>query len=282
MHPFPSREVAEELYRQERVFSAPLPANPNVGKFMSGIMEPLYRRFGAYYPFIARTCLRYGRGMGRRIRLLDVGCSTGPLLQEFAAQEPTMDLWGIDIDPRAREGAPEALRDRIIVGDFMAYDFGRAFDIVTLCFVIEHLLDFEGTLRRALEVLRPGGLLFFSTPDIGSPRARQERERWYLVNDPLRVTGHVHWFTRPAAARLARRLGCRIVGLANRGEFIHQLPVGVQRVLRALLGVVPPPPRERFIRWYPPRMIYAILFDGLLAERFGWGDCLYAFLRKGS
>ena len=72
----------------------------------------------------------------------------------------------------------------------------------------------------------------------------------------------------------------RILALRHRGELLYHLPRGAQRALRRLLGSFPAPSGERFIRNYQLRILWAVLCDGLLADRFGCGDSLFLFARK--
>ena len=277
MHPFPTQRDVEELYVKEGVFSVQRP-NPYQDFLSFRYLEPLYQKYGTDLRFIAKQCSKLA---GREMQVLDIGCSVGRILNAFRQVNPEMELTaltGIDIDPNAKNNAIPYLRDRIIIGDFLTYDFGKRFDVITMRFVIEHLLDFKAYLARAIELLKPGGVLFFSTPDIESSQARLLKDKWKLVNDPDQKIGHVHWFNRQAIEFLAKKFGLRLEKCVNRGEFVYSLPVPVQGLLRKILGTEPE--SGRFIRRYTPRIINATLFDGVLSQTLSCGDGLYAFLRK--
>jgi hypothetical protein len=145
-------------------------------------------------------------------------------------------------------------------------------------YVIEHLLDFKSYVARATELLRPGGILFISTPDIDSAQAKQLKEHWGLINDPAQKIGHLRWFNRASMSYLARSSGLRMERCVNRGEMIYHLPRPAQRVLRRVLGTEPI--KGRYIKSYSLRMVNAIVFDGVLSHTLSYGDGLYAFLRK--
>jgi 2-polyprenyl-3-methyl-5-hydroxy-6-metoxy-1,4-benzoquinol methylase len=279
MDPFPTQRDIEELYVQQGVFSTRAP-NPYVNRLAFRFLEPLYQRYGTDLRFIAKQCL--ARVPTRRPAVLDVGSSTGRLLNAFKLAAPELevtDLTGIDIDPNAKAKAISYLRDRIVIGDFLQHRFERQFNVVTMRFVIEHLLDFRSYILRAVELLAPGGVLFLSTPDMDSRQARQLGERWQLVNDPRQKIGHLRWFNRKSLHFLAAEFGLRIERCLNRGEFLYHLPAFAQRVLRSVLGT--DAVSGRFIRYYPLRILNATFLDGVLAQTFSYGDGLYAFLKKG-
>jgi 2-polyprenyl-3-methyl-5-hydroxy-6-metoxy-1,4-benzoquinol methylase len=149
---------------------------------------------------------------------------------------------------------------------------------VTMRFVIEHLLDFKAYVERAVCVLKPGGILFISTPDIDSPQAKLLQDKWKLINDPQQKIGHLRWFNRKSLEFMAGHYGLRIERCVNRGELIYHLPLPVQRLLRKLLGAEPA--SGRFIKHYTPRIVNATFIDGVLSQTLSCGDGLYAFLRK--
>jgi 2-polyprenyl-3-methyl-5-hydroxy-6-metoxy-1,4-benzoquinol methylase len=276
MHPFPTYRDIEELYIKERVFSVQRP-NPYQRAWSFRFLEPLYQKYGTDLRFIARQCSNLAP---RNKRVLDIGCSIGRLLNAFRLVEPEIelsDLTGIDIDPSAKHNAIPYLKDKIIIGDFLQHEFEQRFDVITMRFVIEHLLDFNVYLAKAIRILNPDGILFISSPDIGSAQARFLREHWKLINDPAQKIGHLRWFNRKSIEFLAQKYGLRIERCINRGEMIYHLPVPMQSLLRKVLGTEPE--SGRFIKHYTPRIINATLFDGVLAQTFSYGEGIYAFMR---
>ena len=123
-----------------------------------GINSHEYRvnRFGVERVGIMSDPLRVSAG--RAPRCLDVGCSTGFVVE--AARNQGWESVGIDLNPSAIEfGRTRGLDLRTVALEEAGFSPG-AFDAVSLFDVLEHLLDPVRTIRACAELLAPGGILF--------------------------------------------------------------------------------------------------------------------------
>jgi ubiquinone/menaquinone biosynthesis C-methylase UbiE len=116
--------------------------------------------------FVERGALGPGR------RALEYGCGTGVFLERVAASGA--QLVGLDLSPdllaRARTRLAGADNVRLARGNAEALPFPDAsFDTVYGCSVLHHL-DLVAGLREAWRVLRPGGRLVFSEPNLLNPQ----------------------------------------------------------------------------------------------------------------
>ena len=148
-----------------------------------------------------------------RGRLLDVGCAAGELGVLLAARG--WSVAGVDREP----ALVAAARERGI--DARHCDFGQmllpwpdsAFDAVVLAEVIEHVLDTDHVLTEIVRVLRSGGALVVTTPNLASleNRARLLLGRYPMWMD-IRVegTGHVRYYTPRMLRAHLRRHGFRV------------------------------------------------------------------------
>ena len=71
-------------------------------------------------------------------------------------------------------------------------------------------LSRAGQSPRASALLRKGGLLLISTPDVGSVFARLSGKRWHYYNEY-----HLSYFSRITIRRLAAEAGLREVGFTR-------------------------------------------------------------------
>jgi ubiquinone/menaquinone biosynthesis C-methylase UbiE len=106
------------------------------------------------------------------IRVLDVGCGKGLLVEAF--QELGVEGWGVDVSEYAISKAPEAIRRFLKLVDVekesLPFD-DESFDLITSLDVLEHLASHEKVLREIWRVLKKGGYVFVYTPFPENPLA---------------------------------------------------------------------------------------------------------------
>jgi len=272
MSPFPENAETRIIYESSKTFSKAIP-NQNSGHRLFPFFEKLYARYGIDNRFIVKLCRKYTRKVGS---VLDVGCSTGKLMAAFADSFPGAVIHGVDIDPDAKIKAPDRLRENIFIEDFLR--FNGKYDIVVFKFVIEHLRNPAEYLKKAYGLLNPGGIVLIATPDITSPKALQLKQDWDLIREKNRDIGHIVWFDKKGLYRVAEKCNFKVSHWQRRGEVFYSLPHWLQNLLVNLLGrdVY----RNRFIQSYPLRMTWALAFDCLFAEVFGYGESMYSVLSK--
>ncbi len=161
---------------------------------------------------IDRAILEKLRNEIASLRILDVGCATGRLLDQLAAAGATR-LSGTDLAPNILEVAAKKLRHRGVPVDLRVADAedqlpwgDKTFDAVTLTAVLHHFFRPKDALNEIRRVLRPGGRLlvldvcFFSL-------VRQ------IINLALSVRPHdgdYHFYTAVQAACLLSDMGFEV------------------------------------------------------------------------
>jgi len=142
-------------------------------------------------------------------RALDFGCGKGAFLGRFGRQYPGWELAGSDVSERYR-----TLVEPITgPGRFAVTSLDRAqapagpFDLITLFFVAEHLVDPAATLARVASWLAPSGLLYLTVPNV-------------MTNTiDAFLADHLSHFSAHSLAALVHRAGLRPLVLSEH----HQL-----------------------------------------------------------
>ena len=161
--------------------------------------------------------------VGTRMRVLDVGCSSGYLARPLVAAGCT--VVGLEVDPDAAAVAREVCED-VLVGDVETMELPLepgSFDVVLCGDVLEHLRDPEAFLVRVRPFLRPAGRLVLTTPNVAnwSMRLGLLAGRWRYTERGILDRTHTHLFTRRTLVETLERAGYRIETL----DFTVPLPV---------------------------------------------------------
>jgi len=180
--------------------------------------------------------------VGSEKRVLDVGCSSGYLARPLVERGCT--VVGIEQDEAAAETAREVCAE-VLVGDAetMALPFPEgSFDIVLCGDLIEHLRQPGQFLARVRPLLREGGHLVLTTPNVANRTMRLGlmAGRWRYTERGILDRTHLQLFTRNTLVETLERAGYRVL------ELDYTVPVpgigapGVERVAHAIGRVRPP------------------------------------------
>ena len=143
--------------------------------------------------------------------VLDVGCATGYLAEALTARGCVVD--GIEYDESAAEKARPHL-DRLVVGDLVTLELGRelgdrSYDVIVCADILEHMPDPADVLRRLAMLLRPGGSVVISIPNVahGSLRLALLQGRWRYTETGLLDRTHIRFVTRQSLHELLAESG---------------------------------------------------------------------------
>lgn len=165
-------------------------------------------------------------------RVLDVGCGPGFFVE--AALEGGWDAWGIDPSAYAVDLARRALGDRVSVGVADASGHpGASFDLVTAFDAFEHVYEPLRFLDAVRALLRPGGVLTITTPDVTSALARVSGRGWVSFKVPEHVC---YWSPRTIRQALLPRFDVLEVRRAGQYATVGFL---LRRALRIGPGSAP-------------------------------------------
>lgn len=131
------------------------------------------------------------------VKILDIGCRDGIFTSEFSK---TNNVFGMDMDMKSlikakANGLRAALTD---AGRGLPYK-SSSFDLIFAGEVIEHVVDTDLFLKEVNRVLKPGGILLLTTPNLSSleNRIRLLFGRYplfidYCITDDNHVRAYTH------------------------------------------------------------------------------------------
>ena len=197
--------------------------------------------YGDYYthhgidepPLVARRLTEITAAFSRyrqTNRLLDVGCGAGSLLR--AARNHGWDAQGIDVSASAVSHVRK-LGFEVFHGELKDAQLKyEQFDVITAAEILEHLFDPAAVVKEMNRLLRPGGLLWLTTPNCRSLSARVMGLGWRVVSPPE----HLQLFSIEGLRTLLLRAGFSEVQLKTSGvnpiEFCQTLKKREKEVQR--------------------------------------------------
>ncbi len=149
------------------------------------------------------------------MRVLDLGCGgghNGELLKRAGARE----VVGVELNAEAAAAACCRL-DTVLTRDLAAFDPAElgeeAFDAILASDVLEHLIDPEALLARAVKQLRPGGFVVVSLPNVAHVWvfANLLAKRWPRKDSGIFDRTHLRFFAKRDMVALLRGAGLDVL-----------------------------------------------------------------------
>ena len=174
----------------------------------------------------ARTVMRYVKAP---TNVLDIGCGNGRFLQGLI--DNNFNGYGIELPSKSAERASRIPGLNLKTGQLCEDDFEtHFFDAVTLWHVIEHLPEPRESLQIIGRILKQGGYLMVSLPNIDSFQSRLFKGRWLHLDPPR----HLFFFGASALMKVMQTFGFEIVTIKYFS--LEQNPFGMQQsILNCLL-----------------------------------------------
>ena len=165
-------------------------------------------------PFLAKRLDDIVAAFGparRNGRLLDVGFGAGDLLD--AARRAGWSPSGVELAKPAVEQARRHGIDAFCGTLYDAHYDDHTFDVVIASEILEHVTAVEPLLIEIRRVLRPGGLLWATTPHARGLSARILGASWSVISPP----NHVQLFSIRGLRALLQRTGFPSIAIAAEG-----------------------------------------------------------------
>lgn len=149
-------------------------------------------------------------------RILDIGCGSGQLLK--VAIEQGWTAYGTEIASGVFEHL-SGLGIDAFGGELQEANYpSRFFDVIYCSEVIEHMVDPCSLVREVSRILRPGGLLYLTTPNYGSLTRRLLGAKWRAIGRE-----HICYFTPKVLAGMLKGSNFRKVETSTRNIDPHEI-----------------------------------------------------------
>ncbi|MEI7605831.1 MAG: methyltransferase domain-containing protein [Rhodospirillaceae bacterium] len=146
-------------------------------------------------------------------RVLEIGCGTGATLGFLKQEGRCAWTGGVELSPAA---AAEATLDRSWCGNIETLDLElppESLDAVLCLDVLEHLADPWAVVSRLAGLLKPGGVLVASIPNVRHYKVALGLlldGRWDYQDNGILDRTHLRFFVRSTAIELLSRGGLRV------------------------------------------------------------------------
>lgn len=130
--------------------------------------------------------------------VLDIGCGTGALGRHLKGKG-VAEVCGIELSHTATLEAMQVL-DRVIEGDVERIELPfmpEHFDCIICADVLEHLIDPWAVMQKLYALLKPGGFIVASIPNVGFHRVVRclIRGNWHYTDSGVLDKTHLRFFT---------------------------------------------------------------------------------------
>ena len=247
------------------VFTVPLRSRKQMNKFYctfdyssSNEVESIIRKD-------AKRSLTYiEKYVRKKGKLLDVGCGRGYFLDE--ARKTGWRIYGIDYSDNLINYAKNTLLLNVQRGDMFHFRSKQRFDVVTLNQVIEHVFNPNDLIKKCYELLKPGGVIYVATPNIGSVAAKVARENF----DHLIPPEHLGYFSKRTLSAVLQRNHFRALYLGS-WSYAVDLAGILKRLIKGKRKIDVLPKRKNIVEIQHSSFIKKIkllLFDKIFCKLF--------------
>ena len=205
-------------------------------------------------------------------RILDVGCGIGYFLE--VAQRRGWSVHGTEYT----DEAVKICRDKgieVFKGALDPADFGVEFDVITSFEVLEHINNPRDELQRFMTLLRPGGLVYLTTPNFNSLLRYRLKAAFNVICYPE----HLCYYAPRTLSRLFREAGFEQLKLQTTGVSLTRLKTSAQTSQEAFISADSTDERLRQ-RLENPVMQWVKQALNALLSLFGVGDTLKGWYHK--
>ena len=236
-HPLPGSKVLKQYYDQDYWHNY----SGKKGRLLDALyklrMQRIIKAIKTMVPHNGRI-LDWGAGDGSLLKLLETKGFKGLGIDIYSAESPDRKLIN------------SSIQDAPFQDGF--------FDAITCFHVLEHIDEPVPSVKKAMQLLKPGGILILEVPNIASFSFKLFKRNWY----PLRIPVHINHFSLPVLQRILDTVGNNHIRQIE--HFSHRnSPSSV--LLSALPSFSPPRVRAKHSGNFPAPLMVLYLFLQLIS-----------------
>lgn len=193
LYPFPTQKQLNDAYNVEYYGNTEEKFIPVIEKLI-GIFRQLRAR-------------RLIKNIPKNANILDIGCGNGKFLSQLN-QMGDFNLFGTELGSKSSERALKISNINLAIGELSNANFqSNYFNTISLYHVFEHLQNPKNDLIIIKDILKPGGFVTISIPNIDSWQARIFKKNWFHLDFPR----HLAFFTPNDFIKLMQKNDFQIV-----------------------------------------------------------------------
>ena len=220
--------------------------------------------------FDGDVCFHQMKGSGR---LLDIGCNEGRGLQIYERNGYTAE--GLELNETAAAEARKA-GFRVYADPLEKFKSGKLYGVIVLSNVLEHSLDPKDMLNHINRILKPGGQVWISCPNVESWQRKLFGKYWINWHVPF----HIVHFSQKTLTNILKETGFKIQEIRQESPALWVAHSIIVRLF-AQFGRPTKQLRNPFLVAALLILIRILFFPLLwLGNRLGRGDCLVVVARK--
>jgi 2-polyprenyl-3-methyl-5-hydroxy-6-metoxy-1,4-benzoquinol methylase len=150
--------------------------------------------------------------------IVDIGCGGGVFLIE--AKKRGWNVYGTEYTPEGIEFCAQKgirMHQGLNLANYEKPE--NFFDVITSLEVIEHMPYAKEEVANYYQLLRPGGIVYITTPNFNSISRSLAKDKWNILEYPE----HLSYYTKKTLTYLFKSVGFRRVNFATTGISFDRL-----------------------------------------------------------
>jgi 2-polyprenyl-3-methyl-5-hydroxy-6-metoxy-1,4-benzoquinol methylase len=194
------------------------------------LRQQYQEKYSGYFQVERHEMLQYIPSESRTI--LDIGCGCGNF-SELLKKSRSVEVWGVELDKQAADVAASKLDHVICAGFDNCLNLpSQSFDCIVFNDVLEHMIDPFSALLYAKKLLRDGGVVVSSIPNVRYFATMWDlliHKNWKYADWGVLDRTHLRFFTQCSIVATFSDLGYQVECIEGINPLENVHPVLVRR-----------------------------------------------------